>query len=77
MPIKRALPRELDVPHPDRLNADDRNFEEIMMRHNVSMVLENPGYTDPETGLFVFNAKTLADAGKCCANLCRHCPFKR
>ena len=77
MPIKRALPRELDVPHPDRLNADDPNFEEIMMRHNVSMVLENPGYTDPETGLFVFNAKTLADAGKCCAMVCRHCPFKR
>jgi hypothetical protein len=77
MSKKRALPRTLDVPHPERLNADDVIFEEIMLRHNVSMVLENPGYTDPETGLFVFNAKTLADAGKCCANLCRHCPFKR
>jgi len=77
MSKKRSLPRTLDVPHPERLCADDANFDEIMLRHNVSMVLENPGYTDPETGLFVFNAKTLADVGKCCANICRHCPFKR
>jgi hypothetical protein len=48
-----------------------------MMRHNISMALDEPGYTDPETGLFVFNAKTLADQGKCCAMVCRHCPFKR
>jgi hypothetical protein len=77
MPIKRALPRNLDVPHPDRLNDADPNFKEIIMRHNVSMVLENDGYTDPATGFFVFNAKKLADEGKCCANACRHCPFKR
>jgi hypothetical protein len=73
----RKLPRELDVPHPERLSCDEPNFDEIMLRHDISMALENPGYTDPETGYFVFNAKTLADQGKCCANLCRHCPFKR
>lgn len=73
----RKLPRELDVPHPERLSCDHPNFDEIMLRHSISMALENPGYTDPETGYFVFNAKTLAEEGKCCANMCRHCPFKR
>jgi len=75
--IVRKLPRDLDVPHPERLSCDDPNFDEIMLRHNISIAIENPGYTDPETGYFVFNAKTLADQGKCCANSCRHCPFKR
>jgi hypothetical protein len=75
--MKRALPRELDVPHPELLNDANPNFEEIMLRHNVSMALDNDGYTDPATGFFVFNAKKLAEEGKCCANICRHCPFKR
>jgi hypothetical protein len=77
MPKTRTLPRELDQPHPDRLSESHPMFVEIMFKHNVSVVMEEPGYTDPETGYFVFNAKTLADQGKCCANECRHCPFKR
>lgn len=77
MPKLRTLPRELDRPHPDRLNEENPRFEEIMFKHNLSITLGQAGYIDPETGYFVFNAKTLADEGKCCANLCRHCPFKR
>jgi hypothetical protein len=48
-----------------------------MLEHGKSLEKGEPGYIDPETGFFVFNAKTLADNGKCCANICRHCPFKR
>jgi len=77
MPKPRTLPRELDQPHPDLLNESHPFFGEIMLAHNESMKLEEPGYLDPETGFFVFNAKTLADNGKCCTNICRHCPFKR
>lgn len=73
----RALPRELDQPHPDRLNESNPLFVEIMFKHNMSVALDQPGYSDPATGYFVFNAKTLADQGKCCAMECRHCPFKR
>lgn len=73
----RTLPRELDQPHPDRLNESNPLFVEIMFKHNMSVALEQPGYTDPATGYFVFNAKSLADQGKCCAMECRHCPFKR
>ena len=77
MPKPRALPRELDQPHPDRLSEEHPRFDEIMFKHNLSITLEQPGYLDPETGYFVFNAKALADNGKCCAMECRHCPFKR
>jgi hypothetical protein len=77
MPKPRSLPRKLDQPHPDRLSESHPMFLEIMFKHNMSVAMEQPGYTDPETGYFVFNAKTLADQGKCCAMECRHCPFKR
>ena len=48
-----------------------------MKRHELAMMLDQPGYSDPDTGNFVFTAKTLADFDKCCAMVCRHCPFKR
>ena len=54
----RALPRELDQPHPDRLNESNPLFVEIMFKHNMSVALDQPGYSDPATGYFVFNAKT-------------------
>jgi len=34
-----------------------------------------PGYLDPDTGLFVFTAATLAERGTCCDTGCRHCPY--
>ncbi|MEY4499858.1 MAG: hypothetical protein RL319_846, partial [Actinomycetota bacterium] len=52
-------------------------YEEILEAHELSMALGQEGYKDPETGDFVFNAKRLAEQGKCCAMACRHCPFKR
>lgn len=73
----RQLPRALSEPHPERLDKSHPDFEEIMQRHNLSMTLGQDGYRDPATGYFVFNAKRLADEGKCCAMACRHCPFKR
>jgi hypothetical protein len=33
------------------------------------------GYLDPDTGLFVQTAATLADRGECCDQGCRHCPY--
>lgn len=74
---ERILPRELTVPHPERLADDHPQREEILLRHEVAMALDKPGYTDPNSGLFVFTAKALAEGGKCCAMACRHCPFKR
>jgi hypothetical protein len=73
----RILPRALTVPHPERLNETNPNYEEILAAHELSMALGQEGYQDPNTGDFVFNAKRLAEQGRCCAMACRHCPFKR
>ena len=77
MPKRDVVRRDLNQPHPDRLNESHPFYQEIMSAHNQSLKLCDPGYLDPETGFFVFNAKSLADEGKCCANICRHCPYKR
>jgi len=77
MTRERKLPRDFETPHPALLSESNPDFDEIMMRHNISVALDEPGYRDPQTQLFVFNAKALAQLGKCCANSCRHCPFKR
>jgi hypothetical protein len=71
------LPRPLSEPHPERLNDTHPEYEQIIERHELSMALGQDGYKDPATGDFVFNAKRLAEQGKCCAMACRHCPFKR
>ena len=34
-----------------------------------------PGYEDPDSGLFVFTAVSLAAQGRCCGSGCRHCPY--
>jgi hypothetical protein len=77
MPKKREVRSDLNQPHPDRLNESNPFYEAIMSGHQQSLDMNEPGYIDPETGFFVFNAKSLADQGKCCANICRHCPYKR
>jgi hypothetical protein len=77
MPKRDVVRRDLNQPHPDRLNESHAFYREIMFEHNQSLEQGEPGYLDPETGFFVFNAKSLADEGKCCANICRHCPYKR
>lgn len=77
MPRNPSIRRDLNQPHPDRLNESNPFFEEIMAAHQKSLELDEPGYLDPETGFFVFNAKSLVNEGKCCANNCRHCPYKR
>ena len=33
------------------------------------------GYTDPDTGYFVFTEAFLAARGTCCDSGCRHCPY--
>jgi hypothetical protein len=34
-----------------------------------------PGYIDPQSGLFVFTAAYHAERGTCCKSDCRHCPY--
>ncbi|MDQ1711440.1 MAG: hypothetical protein QOE45_890 [Frankiaceae bacterium] len=43
--------------------------------HAAAEAAGEPGYLDPETGLFVLTAAYLLDRGTCCENGCRHCPY--
>jgi hypothetical protein len=50
--------------------------DEIARAHDAAVAAGEPGYLDPETGLFVFTAVALAAKGECCDSGCRHCPFR-
>lgn len=45
--------------------------------HAEALRRGDAGYLDPDTGLFVLTAATLAERGQCCDQGCRHCPFRR
>jgi hypothetical protein len=55
----------------DRRPCDER----IERAHQAAIAAGEPGYSDPETGFFVFTAATLAANGSCCESGCRHCPY--
>jgi Family of unknown function (DUF5522) len=67
--------RPPDAPHPSRLPPDHPHRPEIMAAHHAAISRGDPGYSDPETGLFVLTAAFLADRGECCGSGCRHCPY--
>lgn len=69
------LPRPLAEPHSSRLPKDHPAREAILAAHAEALDREEPGYIDPETGLFVLSAATLASRGECCEQGCRHCPY--
>ncbi len=43
--------------------------------HLAAVRAGEPGYFDPDSGLFVLTAITLAARGRCCGEGCRHCPY--
>jgi len=62
---------------PPRLPADHPYYAEILAAHAAAIEAGEPGYPDPETGLFVLTAAYLASRGTCCESGCRHCPYDR
>ena len=46
-----------------------------MNAHAVAVAAGEPGYLDPDSGLFVLTGAYLAARGRCCGNGCRHCPY--
>ena len=63
------------LPHPDRLDPNRSDYQAILDAHEAAVRAGEPGYTDPETGLYVLTAATLSDRGSCCQSGCRHCPY--
>jgi hypothetical protein len=62
-------------PHRDRLDPDRSDYRAILEAHAAAVAKGEPGYADPETGLFVLTADTLRARGSCCESGCRHCPY--
>lgn len=52
--------------------ADDPR---LRAAHDAAVAAGEPGYLDPDSGLFVLTAAYLADRGTCCGSGCRHCPY--
>lgn len=75
--VKRPGPvlRPLTEPHPSRLAPDHPRRAEILAAHAAALAAGEPGYPDPETGLFVLTAGFLAARERCCGSGCRHCPY--
>ncbi|MGI8663563.1 MAG: DUF5522 domain-containing protein [Acidimicrobiales bacterium] len=71
MPARRSLAD----PHPSRLATDHPRRDEILAAHAAAMCSGEPGYLDPDSGLFVLTAAALCERGDCCNQGCRHCPF--
>lgn len=45
--------------------------------HADAIEAGNPGYLDPQSGLFVMTAAYLSNRGWCCGSGCRHCPYDK
>ena len=69
-------PRSLFEPHPERLPLDDPDRATILAAHRAAVEAGEPGYLDPASGLFVITAAEHVRRGHCCANECRHCPYR-
>lgn len=76
MPEQTPAHRSLLEPHPSRLPLDTPRRAEILAAHAAAMEVGEPGYLDPATGLFVITAAEHVRRGHCCANDCRHCPYR-
>jgi len=48
---------------------------EALKLHAEACRAGEPGYMDPETGLFVMTSVYLRERGYCCGSGCRHCPY--
>ena len=70
-------PDWLTEPRSDRFDAEAPGYAEAMAAHRLAVDAGEPGYVDPESGLFVMTAVFLRDRGWCCDCGCRHCPYAR
>ena len=57
---------------PDKMDSALQDIEDL---HEIALSKGERSYEDPETGFTVFTELFHLKRGKCCGNLCRHCPF--
>ena len=73
---QRPAARSLFEPHPERLAPDAPHRDEILAAHRAAVEAGERFYEDPVSGLFVITASEHVRRGHCCANDCRHCPYR-
>ncbi len=66
---------ELLVPATGRLDPRRGDYVALIDAHHAAVIAGEPGYADPESGLFVQTARSLWERGMCCEQGCRHCPY--
>lgn len=49
--------------------------ERVRAAHDAALAAGADTYRDPDSGLLVMTAPTLARRGRCCGSGCRHCPY--
>ncbi|MGH9079949.1 MAG: DUF5522 domain-containing protein [Acidimicrobiales bacterium] len=57
------------------MSPDHPRRAEILAAHRAALAEGAPGYSDPETGLYVMTAAHLLGRSTCCQSGCRHCPY--
>lgn len=66
---------EPDEPQVVSRSSHDGLTERREAAHLAAVRAGKPGYFDPDSGLFVLTAITLAARERCCGEGCRHCPY--
>jgi len=56
-------------------NDKNYNIQDIEDLHIQALQSQSKTYIDPETGFTVFTEYAHLKRGKCCGNVCRHCPY--
>lgn len=56
-------------------NKDDESITDIEDLHRHAIMNKQSTYIDPATGFTVFTELSHLKRGKCCGNMCRHCPY--
>ena len=79
-PISKLLPipyRIAMISSMNNNNDDDNNsnLTDIEDLHNIAVSKLEQTYIDPATGFTVFTEVAHLKRGKCCGNMCRHCPY--
>jgi hypothetical protein len=70
-----ALPAQLALPDPGRLDPGRGDYATILAAHRLALDAGEDGYLDPATGYWCFTAAFLWARGSCCDRGCRHCPY--
>mmetsp|Transcript_14090 Transcript_14090/g.23136 ORF Transcript_14090/g.23136 Transcript_14090/m.23136 type:complete len:423 (-) Transcript_14090:37-1305(-) len=56
-------------------SKDDAAITDIEDLHRHAIMNKQSTYIDPATGFTVFTELSHLKRGKCCGNMCRHCPY--